>query len=72
MHFLLKQQAEGLVAGLPGFHNKTRPIAVLKTRPIAFQGGSPGKNCVPGVKYTFFGREKFAFQGLNIMLLGLL
>ncbi len=41
MHFLLKQQAEGLVAGLPGFHNKTRPIAVLKTRPIAFQGGVP-------------------------------
>ncbi len=45
---------------------------LLKTSPIAFQGGSPGKNRDPGVKYMIFGRVplvKFTLQGINITLL---
>ncbi len=50
------------LSGLPGFRNKTHPIAT-QTSPIAFRGGFPGK--VPGAKYSIP-----AFQGLNITLLG--
>ncbi len=51
------------LSGLPGFRNKTCPIATQNYSPIAFRGGFPGK--VPGSKYSIP-----AFQGLNITLLG--
>ncbi len=46
------------LSGLPGFRNKTRPIATQnypKTSPIAFWGGFPGKVRIPGAKYHVIG-----------------
>ncbi len=45
-------------SGLPGFRNKTHPIATQnypKTSPIAFRGGFPGKVRIPGAKYHVIG-----------------
>ncbi len=48
----------GAESGLPGFRNKTRPIATQnypKTSPIAFRGGFPSKVRIPGAKYHVIG-----------------
>ncbi len=52
----------------------TKPAQLLlKTSPIAFRGGFPGKNRIPGSKIHIFRRgssNKICIPGLNITLLG--
>ncbi len=58
---------------LPGFHNKTRPIATQKTSPIAFRGGFTGKNRIPEGKIQIFWRGspgKILISGIKYHVFG--